>query len=142
MSEDLQHLRTAIEQRRAILFVGAGISMSVGLPSWQELIQHLLDELELEPESGLPSPYSHHMLAEYHRLKLGSIGPLRSWMDRTWRVSEEKVRASRVHELIVSLDFPIIYTTNFDRNLEIAYELHEKPFVKIVTARDVVRATN
>ena len=42
-------------------------------------------------------------------------------MDRTWSVSEERVRGSRLHELIVELDFPLIYTTNYDSNLEVAF---------------------
>ena len=45
-----------------------------------------------------------------------------------------------MHELIVELDFPIVYTTNFDRNLETAFALHGKEFVKIVNAKDVARA--
>jgi hypothetical protein len=28
----------------------------------------------------------------------------------------------------VELDFPIIYTTNYDRNLEVAYEIYGKPY--------------
>jgi hypothetical protein len=36
-------------------------------------------------------------------------------MDRRWSVSEERVAESEVHRIIVELDFPIIYTTNYDR---------------------------
>jgi hypothetical protein len=45
-------------------------------------------------------------------------------MDRNWVVSNDKVAASTLHRLIVELDFPAIYTTNYDRNLEVAFELH------------------
>ena len=76
-------------------------------------------------------------LAEYYRLTQGSIGGLRSWMDRAWSVSEEQVRDSRIHQRIVELGFPIVYTTNFDNNLEVAYRLHDRQFVKIVNARDL-----
>lgn len=112
--------------------------MSVGLPSWRELIDHMRQELQLEPEAAGGATYQ--TLAEYYRLRHGSIGPLRSWMDRTWSVSEDKVRDSRVHELVVELDFPLIYTTNYDANLEAAYRLRGKPFVKVTNARDVARA--
>jgi hypothetical protein len=40
----------------------------------------------------------------------------------------------------VSMDFPIIYTTNYDRNLEAAFEIHQRPFVKVANARDVAKA--
>src|SRR5205085_1237171 len=69
----------------------------------------------------------------------GNIGSLRSWMDRHWKVSEEQVRTSKIHELIVALEFPIIYTTNYDRNLEVAFEIHDRPFVKVANARDVAK---
>jgi hypothetical protein len=73
-------------------------------------------------------------------LKKGSLGAPRSWLDRNWNVSRDKVEASALHRHIVSLDFPIIYTTNYDRNLEVAFEIHGKKFVKVSNARDVAHA--
>lgn len=135
MFEDLVR---AVREREAILFAGAGVSMTVGLPSWRTLIEHMAGELGLDPATATDLNY--FTLAEYYRLKQGSIGPLRSWMDRNWSIPDETLRDSRVHELIVGLDFPIVYTTNFDRNLETAFALHGKDFVKIVNAKDVARA--
>ncbi|TIX44262.1 MAG: Sir2 family NAD-dependent protein deacetylase, partial [Mesorhizobium sp.] len=48
MPSALEQLAQSVKERRAILFVGAGVSMSVGLPSWQKLIQHMEDELCLD----------------------------------------------------------------------------------------------
>jgi hypothetical protein len=132
-------LINAIKERQAILFAGAGVSMTVGLPSWRTLIEHIAAELELDMEKLDEPDINHLTLAEFYRIKQGSIGPLRSWMDRNWTVSDEELRASRVHRLICELDFPIIYTTNFDRNLETAFELYGKDFVKIVNAKDIAR---
>ena len=109
--------------------------MSVGLPSWADLIEHMRRELGLPTTAGNAS---YQTLAEYYRLKHGSIGPLRSWMDRTWSVTPEQVRDSRIHELIVELDFPIIYTTNYDNNLELAYDIYGKSFSKISNTSDLV----
>jgi hypothetical protein len=127
----------AVRDRRSILFAGAGVSMAVGLPSWSQLIEHMRTELELGPED---TDADYQTLAEYYRLQQGSIGALRSWMDRTWSVSEERVAKSRIHELLVALDFPILYTTNYDNNLEVAYRHHNRDFIKIVSARDLTRA--
>nr|WP_249806498.1 SIR2 family protein [Bradyrhizobium sp. 62] len=80
------------------------------------------------------------MLAEYYRLKRGGIGPLRSWLDRNWRVDPDRIAASRLHKLIVELDFPTIYTTNYDRNLETAFDVLEKPYAKISNAKDIAGA--
>jgi hypothetical protein len=60
-------------------------------------------------------------------------------MDRSWKVSEDQVRRSKMHELIVSLDFPIIYTTNFDRNIEAAFAARGRDFIKIANARDIAK---
>jgi hypothetical protein len=140
MHHPMEQLADAIAHRRAILFVGAGVSMSVGLPSWDSLIQHMQEALGIDPETAARSRGSYQTLAEYYRLKQGSLGPLRSWMDRNWNVSREKVKNSRLHHLIVDLDFPIIYTTNYDRNLEVAFEIHGRQFAKVANARDVSRA--
>src|SRR5436305_10791398 len=117
-------LADAIKRRHAILFVGAGVSMTVGLPSWQTLFDHLLKELDLSPDviEGMSNGYQ--MLAEFYRLKQGGIGPLRSWLDRNWKVDGDRVAKSQLHKLIVELDVPAIYTTNCDRNLEIPFEVH------------------
>ena len=127
----------AVRAENCILFAGAGLSMAVGLPSWSELIDRMQMELGLEPGS---TEANYQALAEFYRLTKGSIGGLRSWMDRTWSVSEERVRSSEIHRRIVQLNFPIVYTTNFDNNLEVAYRLHGREFVKIVNARDLASA--
>ena len=41
----IEDLVTAIRNRQAILFAGAGVSMTVGLPSWRTLIDHMGEEL-------------------------------------------------------------------------------------------------
>lgn len=135
----LDDLIEAIRNRKAILFAGAGVSMTVGLPSWHTLIEHVAKELEIDLSQYEDVDINYLTLAEFYRIKQGSIGPLRSWMDRNWSIPEDTLKASRVHELICRLDFPIIYTTNFDRNLETAFELHGKKFVKIVSAKDIAR---
>lgn len=139
MMSPLENLAQAIRERQAILFVGAGVSMSVGLPSWQALINHMTDELGIDPDTVAHSAPSFQLLAEYYRLVQGSIGPLRSWMDRNWKVSEDDVRGSSVHKLIVDLNFPIIYTTNYDRNLEVAYQIHDREFSKVANAKDLAK---
>jgi hypothetical protein len=45
-----------------------------------------------------------------------------------------------LHKLIVELDFPAIYTTNYDRNLETAFEIHHKPYAKIANAKHIADA--
>jgi hypothetical protein len=138
MSEPIERLARAVAERNAILFVGAGVSMSVGLPSWEKLIDHMASELQIDQQL-LELRDKYQTLAEYYRLKQGSLGALRSWMDRNWSVSRKRVEASELHRLIVELDFPIVYTTNYDRNLEVAFDIRGREFVKIANARDLAK---
>jgi len=41
--------------------------------------------------------------------------------------------------LIVETDFPIIYTTNYDRWLEISFDHYQRPYTKITNVTDLVR---
>ena len=99
-----EELSAAIARKQAILFAGAGISMAVGLPSWQMLMEHLASDLGVDPGWVERPRDSYQTLAESYRITRGRIGPLRNWMDRNWSVSPEKVRSSELHRLIVDLD--------------------------------------
>src|SRR4051812_6103472 len=46
----VEDLARAIRNRQAILFAGAGVSMTVGLPSWRTLVEHIGQELCLDAE--------------------------------------------------------------------------------------------
>jgi hypothetical protein len=136
--EALETLSKGIAERRAILFAGAGLSVALGLPSWRELIENMCAELGMEADR-ISGPDSYRTLAEYYRIKHGDVRSLRRWMDQNRSMSRERVPDSRIHELIVALDFPIIYTTNYDRNIEAAFEAHDKPYVKVANARDLAK---
>ena len=138
----LEDLVSAVRDHRAILFAGAGVSMTVGLPSWSTLVEHIAAELGLDRKIAQSPDLSYLTLVEYYRLRQGSIGPLRSWMDRNWSIRDDELRKSRVHALICELEFPIVYTTNFDRNLEAAFDLYGRDYVKIVNAKDVALIRN
>jgi hypothetical protein len=46
----IEDLAKAVRERKAILFVGAGISRSVDLPSSEKLIDHMAAELGLDEQ--------------------------------------------------------------------------------------------
>ena len=136
----MRELANAIRAKNALLFVGAGVSMNLGTPSWAELTAHMAERLGLEPKvfGQLGDPQT---LAEYYALQTGSLGPLRSWMDVAWhRDAAEKVRGSDIHRLVVELGFPVIYTTNYDRYLELAHEAHGVTYTKIANIGEMTRA--
>ncbi len=133
-------LKDAVKNKQAILFAGAGVSAVLGAPTWGELIDHIGEELGFESNVFKALSNNYLTLAEYYKIERGSIGPLRSWMDKSWNFSEKAIEASRVHELIVELDFPIIYTTNYDSNIEKAFEIKNKKVRKIVDVKDFLHA--
>lgn len=137
----LEDLARQIRDRKVVLFAGAGLSMPLGLPSWNQLMQHVASELGYDPDVLIRPGADYLQLAEYYRLENASIGPLRSWMDRSWSVTDEKLQASKVHNQIVDLDFSFIYTTNYDRNIERTFELRGRKVSKIVSMLDVANAS-
>ena len=51
MSASMQNLAHSIKTRRTILFAGAGLSISVGLPPWRELITRMGREFGFDENS-------------------------------------------------------------------------------------------
>ena len=43
-------LRQAVRERQVILFVGAGVSMNLGLPSWEDLMRKMGEDLGFPPD--------------------------------------------------------------------------------------------
>lgn len=132
----MDQLLQAYRSKRLILFVGAGVSMGLGLPSWRQLVDHMAKELGFDPDIYRTFG-SDLTLAEFYRITKGQIGPLRSWMDREWHPSTTDIAKSRIHELMATSNFDMIYTTNYDRWIERAFDHHKKPYTKIASAGDL-----
>jgi hypothetical protein len=58
-------------------------------------------------------------------------------MDTTWHPASIDVKTSDVHNLIVDLNFSTIYTTNYDRWLEKAFEARDVKYHKITNVADL-----
>ena len=133
----MQDLINALKERKVILFVGSGISSHLGLPTFKGLIDYLAMDLGYEPE--LFKLFGDYLsLSEFYRIQKGTIGPLRSWLDKHWNVGKD-IKESPVHKLITELKCPIIYTTNYDNWIEKAHEAYGIPYKKIVNVGDMPR---
>jgi hypothetical protein len=121
---------------KILLFVGAGVSANLGLPTWGKLIEQLAGELGYDPD--IFNTYGNYLaLAEYYKIKKGNIGSLRSWMDREWHDPRIDVAKSEIHEYISKGNFPIVYTTNYDNWIEKAYDFHKVTYNKIIKVSDI-----
>lgn len=133
----INELKEGIKNRNVILFVGAGVSATLKLPTWGELINHLSTELGYNNE--LFNLYGDNLsLAEYYELTKGDLKSLVKWMKSKWAVDQDAIKQSKTYEAIVKLNFPIIYTTNYDHCLETAHKQWKKPWRRIIGVKDLV----
>jgi hypothetical protein len=132
-----QDLVNSYKSNNLILFVGAGVSKNLNLPDWKELIAKIANELGYDEE--VFSTYGDYLsLAEYYLLKNNNkIGKLRSWMDTNWHKSDVNFEDSIIYKTIANGDFPIIYTTNYDRWIEKSLEHYDKSHKVIVNVSDL-----
>ncbi len=130
-----------MKQNRVILFVGAGISENLGRAPWGKLIDQMAIELGYD-RNVFRSMGNYLELAEFYKIRKKSIKALKEWMDVNWHNSKIKIEDSNVHKLIIDLNFPIIYTTNYDRWLENAFDYYNKKYTKIVGIDDLVNLKN
>lgn len=134
----MERLQEAYKQNNIILFVGAGVSMSLGIPSWSGLIAKIADDLGYDP--AIYSTFGDNLaLAEYYRIKHGSLEKLSSWMDRSWHSGNIKIKESKIHNIIANANFPLIYTTNFDKWIEKSFDENNKKYHKIINVSDLVK---
>jgi len=138
-SHDLELLRDLRAAGKLVPFIGSGLSRPLGLPSWSELIDIVAAELDYDP-AVFKVNGTDLQLAEYFVAAKGSIGPLRSVMDKAFNPKDEDIRRSRSHAALVSMRTPLIYTTNYDEIIERAFELHGVPCHQIANIDDIARA--
>jgi hypothetical protein len=133
----IDNIKRSIKQQNTILFVGSGISATLGLPSWSQLIDHIASDLGYDGQ--LFKQYGDNLtLAEYYIIQKGHIGELRSWMDQNWSIDSNTIKESLIYKSIVTLNCPLIYTTNYDHCLETAFDVWGKKYKRIVSVEDFV----
>jgi hypothetical protein len=136
---DFTSLRDLRRAGKLIPFVGAGLSIPLGLPSWSSLLNIIAEQLDYDPEVFKLNG-NNFQLAEYFVATKGSIGPLRSEMDRLFNPDDDEIAASRAHSALVEMQLPLIYTTNYDRIIERAFELRRKQCHTIANIDDIATA--
>ena len=127
-----RRLIEAFARRRVAIFVGAGVSVSAGHPTWQELISKLAMELGIEPDVG--SEYSSGLLMripQYYENEFGVAA-----LARAIDAGLGDGRPSAIHTRLAKLPCNLFYTTNFDELLEDALEDEEVDREVIVTDHD------
>lgn len=105
----IEHLVSAMNNDKLIVFVGAGVSIGSGLPSWNALIDPLREELGVPETNNLKIAQMYYDTWGKHKYmeKINGI------------LSEGKVpQPNKLHELIFNMKPQHIITTNYDTLLE------------------------
>lgn len=124
LPDTLQALHSA---RQLIPFVGAGFSRSLGLPSWEGLIDDMATEADFEPALFRAAADGRlEQLAGWYEL-WHPDGPSEARKRLSTRLHQdfqrpESVTRRRVpsspHTAFAKLDWHTVYTTNYDEHLE------------------------
>lgn len=135
-------LAKLINEQKVLLFIGAGISASMELPSWNQLLGDLGEKLEFDKDIFLA--YGDYMvLAEY--VKNSQKGLWENFLTEKFDLSQsedykEKLGNSEIYKMIAELNFPVIYTTNYDHLLEDYFEQKKIPYKSVVKIDDMESA--
>jgi len=130
-----------IAKGNAVVFVGAGLSVPAGLPSWPRLLRSML-EWGLEHDVALPDRAGIETLIERGELLLVA-DLLRQRLGRAdFRrclkaiFDDPQPRPTAAHEILVRIPFSAALTSNYDRLLETAYTTRLGTLPKVITHRD------
>jgi hypothetical protein len=158
----LTRLAAMIQAEECVLFIGSGLSSGAGLPSWQRLIERLLQELPAEVQDTYrprPDEVSEVSKASpWRKLTFDDFLDIASWHRLAWRARAEGGPAAQEmhshyahiralfsddataalhptlsHYLLMSMPWRHIVTTNYDTLIERTLEAQRAPIQLIAT---------
>jgi predicted HTH domain antitoxin len=124
-----------IVQKNCVVFVGAGLSMSVGLPGWPQLLRRMIEWCESHGVS-LPNKGDIEEIINKNDLPLAADALRDRMGDDKYREFMEEVflrpdlKPTKAHLLLAQIPFAGAATTNYDGLVESGYrEIHPgEPF--------------
>jgi hypothetical protein len=110
----------SILQQRAAVFVGAGLSMNAGYPSWKKLLVSIAEELGIDIESE-------HDLIGVAQWYINHKGKQRTQIAKVIRDSFPSIAIPpEPYRILARLPLRHVWTTNYDKLPERAWELQRK----------------
>lgn len=130
MKRFLQEYPAALNDGVGAVFVGAGMSMAAGYPSWAKLLREIGEEL------GVNSRDIHDLaaLAQWSIQESGSATRVRNVIKE--QIGKDHPVPATL-EIIARLPVGHIWTTNYDRLVERAFDAIDRPLDAISGAKDL-----
>jgi len=134
----IEKIKNASEQNKLIIFVGAGVSVNSGLPTWNDLIKKMADELKINFDSKNTDEYlkiPQYYYNEYGKQRYSQV------INDTFHCSAEP---NEIHRLIFDLNPQHIITTNYDNLVEKTIEqiCYRRIYSKITKDSDFSNASS
>lgn len=123
-----------VRNEEASIFIGAGISMQLGLPSWKDLLTPCAKKIHINIEEM----NDYYLLSQYYS-NLYGINELKRSIH-----SELYVECSENESLeqIIQMNYKTIWTTNFDSVIENAMQAHNMRYITINNDNDLVNTSH
>lgn len=130
MNRFLKEFPNALNDGTGAIFIGAGVSMAAGYPSWSELLGEIGEEL------GVSSKNVHDLaaLAQWSIQANGSAARIREIIKK--EIGPDRPIPDAV-EVIARLPVRHIWTTNYDRLIERAFQAISRPLDPISGAENL-----
>ncbi|MBV3867459.1 SIR2 family protein [Phocaeicola coprocola] len=130
LKSHIQQLQDAARQNRLVIFVGAGVSASAGVPAWRELVDMFKNEL---PE-GMYDQNDILKSAQIYRELRGEV----EYMKQVKRILKYgQSSCNQIHKAIMELNPCHIVTTNYDDLLEQSALQNNKQYYVVVKDSDL-----
>ena len=136
------NLIKAINKGNCGVFVGAGLSINAGFPSWKSLLSELIEKVRVEtktpPEkideliSLINNPAKYLLVAE----ELRDLLPTELHKYIKEKFDNKSIKPTTLHERLFSLTNNFIVTTNYDTLLENAYVKVKQEMPSVYTYKD------
>ncbi len=108
----IKQIQEASRQNRLVIFVGAGVSASAGVPLWNELINEMKKEL---PIDIIKDETDFLKIAQLYKDQRGE----KEYLERVKDILQiDKVAPTPIHDVLIKLNPCHIITTNYDNLLE------------------------
>ncbi|MGV2129394.1 SIR2 family protein [Agrobacterium vitis] len=126
----LREFPSSLHEGTGVVFVGAGVSMAAGYPSWSKLL------MEIGEEIGVNSRDIQDLaaLAQWHIRETGNATGVRNVIKR--EIGQDRPLPETVKTL-ARLPVRHIWTTNYDRLVERAFAEISRPLDPVAGAKDL-----